>query len=121
MLMIALVEHHHHQVLHELLDLQFFDDMPLLRTTALQALETDQKVDVVMRSNRLARRFAGMLIDGVADGSIRPVDPLVASQIIMSTFNGAYEARRWAARFDDPEDAIRTYVSTLSEGLLAEG
>lgn len=106
-------------VLGELLDVQFFDAMPLLRTTALQALDSDHKVDVVTRSNRLARRFAGMLIDGVADGSVRPIDPLVASQVIMSTLNGAYEARNWADRFGDPELAIRTYVSTLSAGLLA--
>jgi len=107
-------------VLHELLDVQFFDQTPLLRTTALQALDQEHRVDVVTRSNRLARRFAGMLIDGIADGSVRPVDPLVASQIIMSTLNGAYEARRWAQRFDGGELAIRTYVSALSEGLLAE-
>ncbi|WP_225425464.1 TetR/AcrR family transcriptional regulator [Pelagerythrobacter rhizovicinus] len=106
-------------VLRELLDVQFFDAMPLLRTTALQSLDSDQRVDVVTRSNRLARRFAGMLIDGIADGSVRPIDPLVASQIIMSTLNSAYEARNWAERFGDPELAIRTYVSALSSGLLA--
>lgn len=105
-------------VLHELLDVQFFDDMPLLRTTALQALDGDHRSDVVTRSNRLARRFAGMLIDGIADNSIRAIDPLIASQIIMSTLNGAYEARRWAGRFDDGEEAIRTYVSILSEGMI---
>lgn len=106
-------------VLRELVDVQFFDAMPLLRTTALQSLDTEQRIDVVTRSNRLARRFAGMLIDGVADGSVRPIDPLVASQVIMSTLNSAYEARNWAARFGDPERAIRTYVSALSSGLLA--
>ncbi|WP_374408818.1 TetR/AcrR family transcriptional regulator [Pelagerythrobacter sp.] len=106
-------------VLGELLEMQFFDAMPLLRTTALQALESEHKVDVVTRSNRLARRFAGMLIDGIADGSVRAIDPLIASQILMSTLNGAYEARNWAARFGDPELAIRTYISTLSSGLLA--
>lgn len=107
-------------VLHELLDVQFFDEMPLLRTTALQALDNEHRTDVVTRSNRLARRFAGMLIDGIADGSIRPIDPLVASQIIMSTLNGAYEARRWAGRFEDGEDAIRTYVSVLSQGMITQ-
>jgi hypothetical protein len=60
-----------------------------------------------------------MLIDGIADGSVRAIDPLVASQIIMSTLNSAYEARGWAERFGDPELSIRTYVSTLSSGLLA--
>lgn len=106
-------------VLAELVDLQFFDPTPLLRTTALQALEAEHKDDVVTRSNRLARRFAGMLIDGVADGSVRPIDPLVAGQVIMSTVNSAYEARHWAARFDPPEQAIRTYLSVMSEGMLA--
>ena len=105
-------------VLAELVDIQFFDTMPLLRTTALQALDSEGKADVVMRSNRLARRFAGFLIDGVADGSVRPVDPLVASQLIMSTLNGAYEARRWAARFEDRDDAIRTYLSVFFEGMV---
>ena len=71
------------------------------------------------RSNRLARRFAGMLIDGIADGSVRAIDPLVAGQVIMSTVNSAYEARHWAARFDPPEAATRTYLSVMSEGMLA--
>ena len=105
-------------VLNELLELQLFDATPLLRTTALQALDSEHKTDVVMRSNRLARRFAGFLIDGIVDGSIKPVDPLVASQIIMSTLNAAYEARRWAGRFEEPGEAIRVYLSVLSKGML---
>lgn len=106
-------------VLGELVDLQFFDATPLLRTTALQALEAGHKADVVTRSNRLARRFAGMLIDGIADGSVRAIDPLIAGQVIMSTVNSAYEARHWAARFEKPDEAIATYLSVLSDGLLA--
>lgn len=106
-------------VLAELVSVQFFDSMPLLRTTALQALDADRRVDVVMRSNRLAQRFAGMLVDGIADGSVRAIDPIIASQIVMSTLNAAYEARHWAARFEDPGLAVRTYCSTLAEGLLA--
>lgn len=106
-------------VLAELVDLQFFDPTPLLRTNALQALDAEHKMDVVMRSNRLARRFAGMLIDGVADGSVRAVDPLVAGQVLMSTINSAYDARHWAARFARPEEAVRTYLSVVSEGMLA--
>ncbi|MXO87053.1 TetR family transcriptional regulator [Altererythrobacter aurantiacus] len=105
-------------ILAELLELQFFDAMPLLRTTALQALESGHREDVVTRSNRLARRFAGMLIDGIADGSVRPIDPLIASQVMMSTLNGAYDARRWAQRFDDPATAIEAYAQSLSGGLL---
>jgi AcrR family transcriptional regulator len=105
-------------VMAELIDLQFCDMTPLLRTTALQALESNYRFDVVMRYNHLARRFAGMLIDGIADGSVRPIDPLVASQVLMSTLNGAYEGRRWAQRFTDPDEAIRVYASTLHKGMI---
>lgn len=106
-------------VLAELVDLQFFDPTPLLRTTALQALDASHKIDVVTRSNRLARRFAGMLIDGIADTSVRAIDPLVAGQVIMSTVNSAYEARHWAARFDRPAAATATYLSVLSDGMIS--
>ncbi len=106
-------------VLAELIDLQFFDSTPLLRTTALQSLDTEQKGDVVTRSNRLARRFAGMLIDGVVDGSVRAIDPLVAGQVLMSTVNSAYDARHWAARFDESEQAVITYLSVIADGMIA--
>jgi AcrR family transcriptional regulator len=106
-------------VLAELVDLQFFDATPLLRTTALQALDADHKINVVTRSNRLARRFAGMLIDGIADGSVRAIDPLVAGQVLMSTVNSAYEARHWAARFGKPTAAVRTYLSIVYDGMVA--
>lgn len=104
----------------ELIDLQFNDPMPLLRTTALQVIPSDDRGNVVLRSNRLARRFAGMLIDGIADGSVRPIDPLIASQIIMSTLNSAYEARKWAARLQDPALAVKLYVWTLTAGLFSD-
>jgi AcrR family transcriptional regulator len=104
----------------ELIDLQFRDPTPLLRTTALQAIPSDERGSVVIRSNRLANRFAGMISDGIADGSVRAVDPLVASQVIMPTLNAAYEARGWAERFADPTQAVRVYAWTLAAGLFAD-
>lgn len=104
----------------ELIDLQFRDPMPLLRTTALQALPAGERGSVVVRSNRLANRFAGMLSDGIADGSVRAVDPLVASQLIMPALNAAYEARGWAARQPDPALAVKLYAWTLCAGVLTD-
>lgn len=104
----------------ELIDLQFRDPMPLLRTTALQALPSDERGSVVVRSNRLANRFAGMLSDGVADGSVRPIDPMVASQVIMPMLNSAYEARVWAARQADPALAVKLYGWTLAAGMFTD-
>jgi len=104
----------------ELIDLQFRDPMPLLRTTALQALPSDERIGVVVRSNRLANRFAGMLSDGIADGSVRAVDPLVASQLIMPALNAAYEARGWAGRQPDPALAVKLYAWTLCAGVFTD-
>ncbi|RJF80539.1 TetR/AcrR family transcriptional regulator [Oleomonas cavernae] len=101
-----------------LLEIQFSATAaPLLRTTALQALPEDLRAQVVERSNMLATRFAGLIIDGITQGSIAPIDPLVASQSLMPLLNAAYELRHWAAPLGAPE-AIRLYASTLFFGLF---
>jgi len=100
-----------------LLDVQFAGDWPLLRTTALQALPGDLRQDVVERSNRMALRFAGTLVDGISEGSIRPVDPMIASQVVMATLNAAYDLRSWASALPR-ERAVALYASTLATGLF---
>lgn len=100
-----------------LLGVQFQGDWPLLRTTALQALPPEVRTDVVGRSNRMALRFAGMISDGSREGSIRSVDPLIASQVVMAMLNAANDLRRWAERRPHDE-AIAIYASTLSNGLF---
>jgi AcrR family transcriptional regulator len=100
-----------------LLAIQFAGEWPLLRTTALQTLPTDVRPDVVERSNRMALRFAGTLADGIAEGSIRAVDPMIASQAIMATLNAAYELQNWATTWTR-EEATTLYASTLAYGLF---
>ncbi|GAB3291284.1 TetR/AcrR family transcriptional regulator [Parahaliea aestuarii] len=92
---------------------------PLLRTTALQALPNEVRGDVLARSDRMARRFAGMLIDGISEGSVRAVDPLIASQVLMCMLNAAFELRNWAAR-QDLEDAVELYASTVCQGFFRD-
>ena len=69
-------------ILNELLQLQFFDSMPLLRTTALQALDSETKVDVVMKANMeyslkdnadLRLKFSELLTSEVLDDLTTPV------------------------------------------------
>jgi AcrR family transcriptional regulator len=100
-----------------LLDVQFGGTWPLLRTTALHALPADVRILVVERSNRMALRFAGMLVDGIGEGSIRPIDPMIASQIVMATLNAAYDLRHWAQRLPRAK-AVAMYASTLTTGLF---
>jgi AcrR family transcriptional regulator len=73
----ALVEH------------QLSADGPLLRTSALSALPIEIRAEMVRRSQRVSDHFAAMVSDGVAEGCIRPVDPLLASQMITAMINAA--------------------------------
>jgi len=100
-----------------LLDVQFSERGPLLRTTALSGLPPRERSTMIDRSNRIARRYAGMLSDGIAEGSIRAIDPLVASQGIMALQNAAFDMRKWASTMPR-EKAVAFYASTLVFGLF---
>lgn len=102
-----------------LLDIQFAERAPLLRTTAMSGLPPSVRTAMVDRSNGIARRYAGTVMDGIVEGSVRPVDALVASQMLMALQNAAFDMRKWAATM--PRDrAIAMYASCLFFGMFAE-
>jgi AcrR family transcriptional regulator len=100
-----------------LLDVQFSERGPLLRTTALHGLPPQVRSAMVNRSNRIARRYAGTISDGVAEGSCRPVDAEVAAQALMAMQNAAFDLRKWANTMPR-ERAIAMYASTVLFGLF---
>jgi AcrR family transcriptional regulator len=100
-----------------LLNIQFFQAWPLMRTSAFLALPASLRSNVVARSNRTALRFSGTLIDGMKDGSIRIVDPLIASQLIIATINTAFDLRKWASQ-QSQDAVIAYYASSMVEGLF---
>ncbi|MGI4733057.1 MAG: TetR/AcrR family transcriptional regulator [Janthinobacterium lividum] len=100
-----------------LLDVQFGERGPLLRSTALSGLAPAMRDATVARSNRIARRYAGTISDGIAEGSMRAVDPLIAAQALMALQNAAFDMRKWAGTM--PRDrAIAMYASTLLFGMF---
>ena len=68
---------------------------PLLRTSALSALPSEIRQEQVAHSNRVSDRFASMISDGIAEGSIRPVDPFIAAQMLNATLNAGAELGFW--------------------------
>ena len=68
---------------------------PLLRTSALSALPEEMREEQVAHSNRVSDRFASMISDGIAEGSIRPVDPFIAAQMLNATLNAGAELGFW--------------------------
>lgn len=104
-------------VIATLLDVQFSERGPLLRTTALHALPSEIRQNMVEKFIQIATHFAGMMIDGIIEGSIRAIDPLVAAQTLMVMLNAAYELRNWSSK-QDRSDAIAIYASTLMYGIF---
>ena len=102
-----------------LLDVQLSDRMPLLRTTALLALPEELRAQVVDRADRIALRFAGTVIDGITEGSLARVDPVIAGQVILSSLNAAYELRERAARVPLAR-AVPLYGAVLLHGVLPQ-
>ncbi|MES3152379.1 TetR/AcrR family transcriptional regulator [Sphingomonas faeni] len=100
-----------------LLDVQFAERGPLLRTTALSGLPVGVRNAMVDRSNGIARRYAGMMMDGIGEGSIRAVDALIAAQALMAVQNAAFDMRKWASTMPR-ERAVAMYASTLMYGLF---
>lgn len=99
------------------LEYQFSGDFPILRSTALQAMPAGVKAHVLEMFNRTALRISGLIVEAMETGQARLCDPLIASHIIMSTINSAYDIRSWAQRQPLPQ-AIATYGGLLMNGIF---
>src|SRR6202012_2781934 len=72
---------------------QMSDSGPLLRTSAISALPETIRQDMLNRWNRSSDRFSAMISDGIAEGSIRPVDPVIAAHLLNATLNASASMR----------------------------
>jgi hypothetical protein len=68
---------------------------PLLRVTAWTGLPEAMRSDTRRTMGRLGERFAALVVEGMADGSLRIVDPSVAAQVVNGMVNAAAEIERW--------------------------
>ncbi|WP_374575822.1 TetR/AcrR family transcriptional regulator [Phenylobacterium sp.] len=90
---------------------------PLLRASALSALPEAIREEMVQRSTRVSDRFASMISDGVAEGSIRPVDPFIAAQMLNATLNAGAELRFWIPDLSQ-KGAPAVFVRPLLMGIF---
>jgi len=97
---------------------QLSDAGPLLRITARTGLPASDAFAVLDAMNRLSERFAGFVIDGMIDGSIRPVDPTAASQMTQAMINAAASATRWAPGISQ-QNAVDYLLGPLLHGMGA--
>ncbi|MBW8812766.1 MAG: TetR/AcrR family transcriptional regulator [Caulobacterales bacterium] len=101
-----------------LIEHQTRGEAPLLRTSALTAVPVAFRPGLMERFNRISYRFASILCDGIADGSIAPVDVNVASQMISATINAAADLHYWTPGME-PETVVDHFVRPLFEGLAS--
>lgn len=99
---------------------QLSEQGPLLRITARNALPGALRDERMAEMNRLTERFGQTIVDGMQDGSIRPVDPAVAAQLVAGMINAASELKRWVPGVS-AENAVSLYARPLFVGLLLTG
>jgi AcrR family transcriptional regulator len=101
-----------------LVDYQLSDRGPLLRTSALSALPESMREAMVEASNRVSDRFAAIISDGVAGGSVRAVDPFIAAQMLTAALNASAEVGWWI-RGVDRAAAAGLYAKPLLMGVFS--
>ena len=101
-----------------LVNYQLSERGPLLRTSALTALPLAMRSKMVENSNRVSDRFAASISDGIAERSVRPVDPFIAAQMLTATMNAAAEIRWWIPEVL-PENAATLYAKPMLMGIFS--
>lgn len=97
---------------------------PLLRLSLLSALDTQNRLLVTARLNRLKSGFADTIARGMIDGSVRPVELAAVEQLVLgSVFAGSHRRKALLRRISsaiEPADKITpaTYYEILMHGLI---
>ena len=102
-----------------LLDYQMSSQGPLLRVTAWTGLPAAIRDDTRRTMGRLGERFAALVVDGMADGSLRIVDPSIAAQVVNGLVNATAELQRWVPGAH-AGNAFELYAMPLFRGLQSD-
>lgn len=97
---------------------QLSENGPLLRNAANSALpDPEQGRRVRLELGRLRERIAGVVVGGLIDGSVRPLDPGLAAHVLLTGITSASELRRWVQGITE-ENAAALFARPLMLGLL---
>lgn len=97
---------------------QLSEDGPLLRSTANSALpDPDHRDLVIQQLGRVTERIAGVVVSGLIDGSVRPVDPTMTAYVMLTGIAAGAELHRWV-RSIDRVNVVPLYARPMLMGLL---
>lgn len=91
---------------------------PLLRSSALSALPEGMRSEMVGESNLVSERWAAMIAAGAAEGSLRPVDPFIAAQMLAASLNASSDLPVFMADVT-AEALVDVYARPMLMGLKA--
>lgn len=103
-----------------LVEYQLSGRAPLLRTSALTSVPETLQPELLAKFDRISERFASLISDGIADGSLRPVDVNIAAQAVTAMINAGSELHHWAPEITR-EAAQDLYIRPFFLGLLSPG
>jgi AcrR family transcriptional regulator len=96
---------------------QLSDAGPLLRTDARTSMPEDIRLMMSAKADRVSDRFAAMVSDGIAEGSVRPVDAVIAAQMIHATINSVVDLHELAPQLTGAE-AVELFARPMLTGCL---
>jgi AcrR family transcriptional regulator len=91
---------------------------PLIRFNLIPSLSAQHKTATLAEIERVSDRFGSMIEKGIVDGSIRPVNPYIAEQMLMSAVDLAAELP-WMREIGDRAEACRSYFDFFFSGLAS--
>ncbi|MFK7831238.1 MAG: TetR/AcrR family transcriptional regulator [Congregibacter sp.] len=90
---------------------------PLIRFNTITALPTPRRKAILSASDKANSRFDSFICEGMADGSIRDVDPFLARSLITGAINASMDIALWR-RVDDLDRAAIDYFDVFYNGLV---
>jgi AcrR family transcriptional regulator len=93
---------------------------PLLRSSAFSALPDEaHRNQVHGTAQRLSERLSSLFVDGLVDGSVRPLDTALAAEVTGAMVNAALGLRRWVPGVTN-DNVTRLYTRPGLLGLLCD-
>lgn len=91
---------------------------PLIRYNTITALPKARRRRVLARTDAINDRFVHFIQLGMADGSIRHINPMVARNLLAGAINASMEISLWR-KVDDIDSAALDYFDVFYNGILS--
>lgn len=104
------------QVCRRIFHAQNSDRGPLIRYSTITALPMARRKQILKRTDSSNQHFGEFIREGIADGSVRSIEPFIAQQLIAGAINAAMDIKLWR-QVDDLDAVAVDYFDIFFNGL----